>query len=322
MSDSADAGSDSAGASGQSTSSRSDSVDLATYAWLSIGASLATIAIKGVAYWLTDSIGLLSDALESFVNLAAAIVALSMIRLAARPPDEEFAYGYSKAEYFASGFEGGLILLAAVVIAATAVHRLMAPHALEQLGLGLVISASAAAVNLVVGRTLIVVGRRRNSIALEADGHHLMTDVWTSIGVILALVGVIWTGWQWIDPIIALLVAANILWTGSRLLRRSALGLLDRALPAAQRAAIAQLFARFAARGVHFHALRTRQAAGRSFVSVHVLVPGQWSVKRGHDLLEEIEADIRAAVPGASVLTHLEPIEDPLSFQDRDLDRR
>jgi cation diffusion facilitator family transporter len=168
---------------------------------------------------------------------------------------------------------------------------------------------------------LIVVGRRENSIALEADGHHLMTDVWTSAGVILALLAVIWTGWQWLDPLIALMVAANILWTGYRLIRRSAFGLLDRAVPASQRAAIAQSLARFETRGVHFHALRTRQAAGRSFLSVHVLVPGGWSVQQGHDLLEEIEADIRAVVPGASVLTHLEPIEDPLSFQDRELDR-
>jgi cation diffusion facilitator family transporter len=295
--------------------------DLATYAWLSVGAAVATIAIKGLAYWLTGSIGLLSDALESFVNLAAALMALSMIRLAARPPDEEFAYGYSKAEYFASGFEGGLILLAAVVIGATAVQRLMAPRPLEQLGLGLAISAAAAGVNLIVGRLLIAVGRRENSIALEADGQHLVTDVWTSAGVIVALMTVLWTGWQWLDPLIALMVAANILWTGYRLIRRSAFGLLDRALPARQRAAIAECLTRFEARGVRFHALRTREAAGRSFLSVHVLVPGRWSVQQGHDLLEEIEADLRAVVPGVSALTHLEPIEDPLSFQDRHLDR-
>jgi cation diffusion facilitator family transporter len=197
----------------------------------------------------------------------------------------------------------------------------MVPRALEQLGLGLAISAAAAGLNLIVGRLLIAVGRREDSIALEADGHHLMTDVWTSAGVILALLAVIWTGWQWLDPLIAIMVAVNILWTGYRLLRRSAFGLLDRALPAPQRAAVAQALTRFEGRGVQFHALRTRQAAGRSFLSVHVLVPGRWSVQRGHDLLEEIEADIRAVVPGVSVLTHLEPIEDPLSFQDRDLDR-
>jgi cation diffusion facilitator family transporter len=294
---------------------------LAGYAWLSIAAALATIALKAAAYWVTDSVGLLSDALESLVNLAAAVVALVMIRLAARPPDEEFAYGYSKAEYFASGFEGGLILLAALAIGVAAVQRLMAPRPLEQLGLGLAISAGAALINLAVGMLLIAAGRRHRSIALEADGQHLMTDVWTSAGVIIALLAVAWTNWQWLDPLIALAVAANILWTGYRLLERSASGLLDRALPGAQRAAVADVLARFEARGVAFHALRTRQAAGRSFLSVHVLVPGDWSVQRGHDLLEEIEADIRRAVPGASVLTHLEPAEDPASFRDRELDR-
>jgi cation diffusion facilitator family transporter len=294
---------------------------LAAYAWLSIGAALATIALKTAAYWVTDSVGLLSDALESLVNLAAAVVALVMIRLAARPPDEEYAYGYSKAEYFASGFEGGLILLAALAIGVAAVQRLMAPRPLEELGLGLAISAGAALLNLAVGRLLIAAGHRHRSIALEADGHHLMTDVWTSAGVIVALLAVAWTDWQWLDPAIALAVAANILWTGYRLLERSASGLLDRALPGPQREAVAGVLARFEARGVAFHALRTRQAAGRSFLSVHVLVPGDWSVQRGHDLLEEIEADIRQAVPGASVLTHLEPAEDPASFRDRELDR-
>jgi cation diffusion facilitator family transporter len=293
----------------------------AAYAWLSIGAALATIALKTAAYWVTDSVGLLSDALESLVNLAAAVVALVMIRLAARPPDEEFAYGYSKAEYFASGFEGGLILLAALAIGVAAVQRLLAPRALEQLGLGLAISVGAALINLAVGMLLIAVGRRHRSIALEADGQHLMTDVWTSAGVIVALLAVAWTGWQWLDPVIALAVAANILWTGYRLIGRSASGLLDRALSGPQREAVAGVLAVFEARGVAFHALRTRQAAGRSFVSLHVLVPGDWSVQRGHDLLEEIEAGIRQAVPGASVLTHLEPAEDPASFRDRELDR-
>jgi cation diffusion facilitator family transporter len=244
-----------------------------------------------------------------------------MIRLAARPPDEEFAYGYSKAEYFASGFEGGLILLAAVAIALTAVERLLLPRPLEQLGVGLGISTGAAVINLAVGQLLIRVGRMHNSIALEADGHHLMTDVWTSAGVIVALLVAMWTGWQWLDPVIALAVALNILWTGYRLLSRSASGLMDRALPEPERSAIGELLKGFAARGAKFHALRTRQAAGRSFVSVHVLVPGAWSVKRGHDLLEELEAEIRRAVPGVSVLTHLEPVEDPASFEDGGLDR-
>ncbi len=294
---------------------------LTAYAWLSVATAVATIALKALAYWLTGSVGLLSDALESLVNLAAAVVALSMIHIAVRPPSEEHAYGFSKAEYFASGFEGALIFVAAIAIVAAAVERLHAPRALEQLNVGLLLSGLATVLNLVVARVLIRTGRRRNSIALEADGHHLMTDVLTSTGVIVALAAVLVTGWQWLDPIIAIAVAVNILWTGYRLLRRSALGLLDRAVPPQQRAAIGAVLARYEAQGIKFHALRTRQAAGRSFVSVHVLVPGAWSVQRGHELLEEIERDIRGTLPGTVVFTHLEPVEDPASFLDDELDR-
>jgi cation diffusion facilitator family transporter len=294
---------------------------LAAFAWLSVGTALATIALKGMAYWLTGSVGLLSDALESLVNLAAALVAVIMIQVAARPPDEEHAFGYSKAEYFASGFEGGLIFLAAIAIVAAALERLFVPRPLVQLDLGLGICAAAAVLNLLVAQVLVRAGRRYNSIALEADGRHLMTDVWTSVGVIAALVAVLLTGWQVLDPLIAIAVALNILWTGYRLLGRSARGLLDRAIPAEQREAIRSLLSGYEAQGVQFHALRTRQAAGRSFVSVHVLVPGAWSVQRGHDLLERIERDVRLAVPGVTVFTHLEPVEDAASFLDRDLDR-
>jgi cation diffusion facilitator family transporter len=309
------------GAPALSRSSADTRARLASFAWLSVVAAVATIVLKCLAYWLTGSVGLLSDALESFVNLAAAVVALTMIHVASRPPDEEHAYGYSKAEYFASGFEGALILLAALTIGVAAGQRLIAPVPLERLGIGLLISAGATALNLVVALVLMRVGRRYNSIALEADGMHLMTDVWTSLGVIAALFAVLLTGWQWLDPLIALAVAANILWTGYRLLKRSALGLLDRALPPPQRAAIAQVLARYQRDDLQFHALRTRQAAGRSFISVHVLVPGAWTVQRGHDLLEDIERDLRAAVPRAAVFSHLEPIEDPTSFLDRELDR-
>jgi cation diffusion facilitator family transporter len=298
-----------------------ETVPLVAFAWLSVAAAVLTIALKTLAYWLTGSVGLLSDAVESLVNLAAALMALVMLHVAARPPSEEHAYGFSKAEYFASGFEGALIFLAAVVIISAALERIHAPRALEQLNVGLLLSGMATLLNLAVARVLIRVGRRRNSIALEADGHHLMTDVLTSIGIVVALFGVLLTGWQWLDPIIAIGVALNILWTGYRLLRRSALGLLDRAVPAHQRAAIGAVLALYEAEGVKFHALRTRQAAGRSFVSVHVLVPGAWTVQRGHELLEEIEGGIRGALPGAVVFTHLEPVEDPRSFLDGDLDR-
>jgi cation diffusion facilitator family transporter len=300
---------------------RTQLLPLTAYAWLSVAAAVTTIALKALAYWLTGSVGLLSDALESLVNLAAAVVALIMIHVAARPPSEEHAYGFSKAEYFASGFEGALIFVAAIAIVVAAVERFHAPRALEQLNVGLLLSGLATVLNLIVARVLIRTGRRRNSIALEADGHHLMTDVLTSVGVIVALAGVLLTGWDWLDPIIAIAVAVNILWTGFRLLRRSALGLLDRAVPPQQRAAIGAVLARYEAEGIKFHALRTRQAAGRSFVSVHVLVPGRWSVQRGHELLEDIERDIRGTEHGTVVFTHLEPVEDPASFLDGELDR-
>ena len=294
---------------------------LVRFAWLSIATALATIAIKAFAWRLTGSVGLLSDALESLVNLAAAIVALIMLQLAARPPDAEHAYGYSKAEYFASGLEGALIFLAAVAIIWTAVPRLLAPVPLQELSVGLVLSLGATVLNLLVGLLLIRAGRRHNSIALEADGRHLMTDVWTSAGVVIGLLAVLATGWWWLDPVIAIGVALNILWMGYRLLGRSARGLMDQALPADQRAAIDTVLERYQAQGLQFHALRTRQAAGRGFMSVHVLVPGTWTVQRGHDLLEELEHAVRSAVPHITVFTHLEPIEDPASMLDRGLDR-
>ncbi len=294
---------------------------LVRFAWLSIAAAVVTIALKAAAWWLTGSVGLLSDALESFVNLAAAVVTLAMLTLAARPPDEAYAYGYSKAEYFASGLEGALILVAAGVIGYAAIGRLLAPQPLEHVGLGLAVSVVASAVNFGVARVLARAGRHYRSIALEADAEHLMTDVWTSAGVVLGVALVALTGWLWLDPVIALAVAAHIVWIGVGIVRRSAVGLLDHALPVAERHAIEGVLAGFRPRGIEFHALRTRAAAGRSFVSMHVLVPGAWSVQRGHDVLEEIEARVRDAVPGASVFTHLEPLEDPASYVDEPLDR-
>jgi cation diffusion facilitator family transporter len=294
---------------------------LVRFAWIAIAAALATIALKAAAWWLTGSVGLLSDALESFVNLAAAVVTLAMLTLAARPPDEEYAYGYSKAEYFASGLEGTLILVAAILIAIAAIERLLAPQPLERVGVGLAVSVAASAVNLGVARVLARAGRHYGSIALEAGAKHLMTDVWTSAGVVVgvALVGL--TGWLWLDPVIALAVAAHIVWAGVGIVRRSVVGLLDRALPEAERRAIDGVLDAFRAQGLEFHALRTRAAAGRSFVSMHVLVPGAWSIQRGHDVVEEIEARVRDAVPSASVFTHLEPLEDPASYGDARLDR-
>lgn len=299
---------------------RAGPVSLSRFAWLSIAAAVTTIGLKAVAYLLTGSIGLLSDALESIVNLVAAVLTLLMLNVAARPEDEEHAYGYGKAEYFASGAEGALILLAAVAIGWTSIARLLAPRPIEQVGLGLVVSTAASLVNLGVSRVLLAAGRRHHSIALEADAHHLMTDVWTSAGVLVGIGAVALTGWQRLDPIIAIVVAVNIIWTGVQILRRSAVGLLDRALPAPEQEALRAVLARRGA-PVQFHALRTRQAGPRRFVSVHVLVPGDWSVTRGHALLEDIEQEIRGVIPNCNVTTHLEPVEDPTSWQDVGLDR-
>jgi len=294
---------------------------LKRYAWLSIAAALATILLKGAAWWMTGSVGLLSDALESFVNLAAAFMALAMLSLAATPEDEDHPHGHSKAEYFSSAFEGFLILVAAASIGYTAVNRLMNLQPLEDVAIGLAVSVLASLINLATARTLMAVGREHNSITLEADAHHLLTDVWTSAGVIVG-VGLVWaTGWLWLDPVIALLVAANIVWTGWQLLHRSAEGLMDVSIPPEQIGTIETVLDSYRAMGLEFHALRTRQAGARAFVTLHVLVPGAWTVQVGHDWLERIEADIRRAVPRSHVTTHLEPKEDPVSLSDEVLDR-
>ncbi|HXU93011.1 MAG TPA: cation diffusion facilitator family transporter [Gallionella sp.] len=295
--------------------------NLKRYVYLSIAAALSTILLKGVAWWLTGSVGLLSDALESFVNLAGALMALAMMSLAMVPADEDHAHGHGKAEYFSSAFEGFLILVAAGSIGYAAIERLLNPQALESVGIGLLVSVAASLINLFTARTLMSVGRKHNSITLEADAHHLLTDVWTSVGVI-AGVGLVWlTGWLWLDPVIALLVAANIVWTGWQLLSRSASGLMDASIPEDQRKAVMKVLEGYRRQGLDFHALRTRQAGMRAFVTLHVLVPGAWTVQQGHDWLERIEADIRNAVPNAHVTTHLEPKEDPVSLSDEPLDR-
>jgi cation diffusion facilitator family transporter len=294
---------------------------LKRYAWLSIAAALATILLKGVAWKMTGSVGLLSDAIESFVNLAGALMALWMITVAERPADDNHAYGHGKAEYFSSAFEGFLILLAAISIGYAAIDRLMNPQPIEAVGIGLLVSVLASVINFATARTLMKVGRTHNSITLEADAKHLMTDVWTSVGVICG-VGLVWlSGWLWLDPVIALLVAANIVWTGWQLLHRSAGGLMDVSLPEADLIAIETTLDGYRRQGLDFHALRTRQAGARCFVTLHVLVPGNWTVQLGHDWCERIEADIRRAVHQAHVTTHLEPQEDPLSLVDQALDR-
>ncbi len=287
---------------------------LTRYAWLSIAAAIVTIALKTWAWWLTGSVGLLSDAMESVVNLVAAIMALAMLGLAAQPPDDQHHYGHGKAEYFSSGLEGALILIAAIGIGIAAYDRLLNPQPLQSLGFGLGVSTLAALVNWAVAMVLLKAGRRHNSITLEADAKHLMTDVWTSGGVLLALGLVTVTGWQQLDPIIGFGVAINIIWSGFTLMRRSTAGLLDATLPEEENARIDDILDRYRREGVEFHDLRTRQAGADRFMTVHVLVHGGKTVKDGHDLLDRIENDIRQAVGEIIVVTHLEPIEDPASF--------
>jgi cation diffusion facilitator family transporter len=294
---------------------------LLRFAILSVLAALVTIGLKAGAYLLTGSVGLLSDALESFVNLIAALVALLALSVAARPADDEHAYGHTKAEYFSSGFEGALIVIAAATIVVAAVGRLIAPRPIEAPGLGLTITGIASVINLVVALVLQRAGRRHESITLEADGQHLMADVWTSLGVIIGVGAAALTGWLWLDAMVAIAVAINVLRSGVRLLRRSMLGLLDTSLPDETLATITSILESHGKAGVRYHALRTRQAGARRFISCHILVPGHWTVQRGHDLLEQIEERIREAVPRSVVDTHLEPIEDPVSWEDTRLER-
>lgn len=292
-----------------------------TYAFLSIGAAVLTIALKFGAYWLTGSVGLLSDAIESLVNLVAAVVALWALTFAAKPADAEHAFGHSKAEYFSSALEGSLILVAAASIAVEAWNRLFQPQPIAQVGLGLVLALVATAINGGVAMILLKAGRRLRSITLRADAHHLFTDVWTSGGVVLGILLVKVTGWLVLDPLIALAVAINIVWTGLKLLRETGSELLDAALPADEQEAIALILNEHKHQGIQFHALRTRVAGSRRFVSFHVLVPGEWTVQLGHNLCEEIELAISKALPNTHVTTHLEPLEDPVSWDDQELDR-
>jgi cation diffusion facilitator family transporter len=287
-----------------------------SYAVLSIIAAVMTIILKFGAYFLTGSVGLLSDAFESIVNLVAALAAFWALSYAAKPPDAEHTFGHSKAEYFSSAVEGILILVAAVSIAVAAVERLIHPQPIEQAGLGLGLALVATAINGGVAWILLQASRRLRSISLRADAHHLLTDVWTSVGVVVGIGLVSITGWEVLDPIVAILVAANIVWAGVQLLRETGAGLLDTAIPVAERQEIALIMSGYESQGIQFHALRTRVAGTRHFVSFHVLVPGAWTVQRGHDLCESIEQAISLALPGTDITTHLEPAEDPISWDD------
>jgi len=259
---------------------------------------------------------------ESLVNLVGGIMALWMLTVAARPADEEHAYGHGKAEYFSSGVEGALILVAAIGIAAAAVLRLIHPRPLQELGVGLAVSLGASLVNLAAALLILRAGKRHNSITLEANAHHLLTDVWTSVGVLAGVGLVALTQWNWLDPVVALAVAANIVWTGVRIVRRSIGGLMDASLAPEDLACVRRILQTYEQQGIQFHALRSRQAGMRKFVSTHVLVPGDWTVQHGHELLDKIEADIRRALPDAAVFTHLESLDDPASWDDETLERR
>ena len=295
---------------------------LTQYAAISVAAAVLTFLLKLVAWKLTGSVSLLSDALESLANLAAALVALASLAVAVRPEDEEHAFGHSKAEYFAAGIEGALIMIAAVAIGWTAIERFFAPQALTQPMAGVAVSVVASLVNLVVARLLYKVGRERRSVALEADARHLMTDVWTSVVVVAAVILVALTGWPWLDPALGLLLAFHIIATGLKLVRESMHGLMDSALPSEELELIRATLEKYASEGVQYHALRTRRAAALRFASVHLLMPGAWTIAHGHDLAEKLEADLRRAIPGLIIFTHLEPIEDPVSWEDVSLERK
>jgi cation diffusion facilitator family transporter len=286
------------------------------YAWLSVATSLVTIGLKFSAYYLTGSVGFLSDAIEALVNIAAALVALGVLTYAAHAPDREHNFGHEKAQYFASGIEGALIFVAAGGIIWTALPRLIAPQPLEQIGFGVALSILASLANAGCAFLLLRAARAHRSITLEADARHLMTDVWTTGGVIVGVVLVQVTGILVLDPVVAIAVAVHIVWTGFHLMGRSFHGLMDRAVPDADRDAIVAVLDTLRQQGADYHALRSREAGARSFVDVHVLVPGSMSVQAGHDLCEKLENDIQSRLPHVEVLTHLEPLEDPKSWDD------
>jgi len=288
-----------------------------SYIVVSIVAAVLTIILKTVAYFLTNSVGILSDALESSVNVIAALIGFWALSFAAQPPDLQHPFGHSKAEYFSSGIESILIVLAAITILITAGGRLFNPQPLEQVDLGIALSVISSGINGGVAWLLFKASKRLRSITLRADAHHLLADVWTSLGVIIGIVLVKLTGWLILDPIIGLLIAVQIIRTGVGLLKETASELLDRSLPTSEQGEIKNILLYYEEQGLQFHALRTRIAGAKSFIDFHVLVPGQWTVKKGHDLCEEIELAIIKALPGSEVITHLEPIEDPISWDDQ-----
>ena len=291
-------------------------VDLTRFAWLSIAAAITTLTLKAGAWALTGSVGLLSDAAESVVNLVAAVVALIALRVAIRPATERFLYGRAKAEYFSAAVEGVMIFAAAGVILVTAVERFLNPRPLENLGWGLAISVVASLINGAVALVLLRAGRTHGSITLRADGKHLMTDVITSAGVLIGVGLVALTGWERLDALVAFAVGVNIIVTGIGLITESVSGLLDKALPDEEHEVITEILRRRMDGTVTFHGLQTREAGQEKYMNVHVLVPDDWTVKRGHDYIDGLEHELMEAMPTLHVLTHLEPISDPASYED------
>jgi len=295
---------------------KSREINLAWFAYLSIAASVITLGMKSAAYIMTGSVGLLSDALESIINLVAAIFALKMIKVASSPPDRSHPFGHGKAEYFSSVTEGAMILLAAVTIGVAAVERIINPHDLEKLGTGLVISCAASVVNGLTAYVLYRAGKKYRSITLEADAKHLLTDVITTGGVVAGLIIVNITGWIVLDPIVAIFVAVNIIVTGVRLIMRSVSGLMDKAIPEEELTLIRRVLNKHRREDVTYHSLYTRQAGRTSFVYLHLLMPGDWHISRGHEITKKIEDEIRGVLSYSDVFIHIEPVNDPDAFDD------
>ncbi|MCX6135096.1 MAG: cation diffusion facilitator family transporter [Ignavibacteriales bacterium] len=295
---------------------------LKRYAWLSIAAAIITLTLKSLAYYVSGSVGLLSDAVESIVNLIGGLVALVMLTIATRPADESHPYGHSKAEYFSSIIEGSLIICAAISIGVTAVNRLLFPQSLEQLGLGLLISVGASMVNLAAALVLRRAGHRHNSIALTASSQHLLTDVWTSAGVLVAIGAVALTGWELLDPLVAIAVGFNITWAGFSIVRKSVFGLMDGAVTEGVQEQLQSALTTYREQGIQFHSIRTRQASATSFISLHVVVPGSWTVHQGHQLTTALEEDLKHRIPHSVIYTHLESSDDPATWDDQDLAKK
>lgn len=289
---------------------------LANIVWFSITASILTIVIKYYAYKITDSVGFLSDAMESFINLGAAIVAYIMLTIASRPPDKEHPFGHDKAEYFSSLIEGILIIIASIGILYTAINRIYHPKALEELNLGILLSILATIINFITARILLFYGKKHNSITLEADSHHLMTDVWTTIGIIAGILLVKLTDWNILDPIMAIVVAGSILYTGAKLIVRSVDGLMDKELAEKDLLKVKQILDKFYVRDIHYHALYTRQASSKKFISFHLLFPGDFTLFKAHEITKEIEGEIIKFFPYSDIFIHMEPINDPDAFDD------